>query len=136
MTSETLNLDLFSVVTKKEVKGNINRLFGNSNNSNSFRIENVVARCGCYLCQTRNLSVNKTYFNGPHQPDYVVDPDKAGVTLDAQAATEKIGDFPAALNVNDKPSLVLDSLSALNSPLIDSLLINAKWGDIDPDSGE
>ena len=87
------------------------------------------------LCRAQGLIREKTNINGPTRPDYYINPDKAGITLDEQAAPGRIGDFPAALNVNDNASLVLDSLSALNSPLIASLLVNAKWGDIDPDSG-
>ena len=93
------------------------------------------SRCGCNLCQANSLIDNKAGINGPYQPDYAINPSQAGVTLDEQSNPGRIADWPAALNVNDSPSLVLDSLSALNSPLIASLLVNAKWGSIDPDSG-
>ena len=90
-------------------------------------------RCGCFLCQSNNFL--KTGPNSPDIPDYIFDGDKAGVSLSDQYNGMKIGDTNAAFNLDGQSSLVLDSLAALNSPLISSLLLNAKWGAIDPDSG-
>ena len=90
-------------------------------------------RCGCFLCQSSNAL--KTGPNTPDIPDYFVDTDRAGVSLSDQHNGMKIGDTNAAFNLDGQSSLVLDSLAALNSPLISSLLLNAKWGAIDPDSG-
>ena len=139
MSITSLNKDLFSAVSEKKEQATLNRLFGKILASSSFQTENSVARCGCYLCQARSLITSESSIYGPVQVDYYVNPEKTGITLDQQhdnlGLSSSISSSPAALNLNDSSTLVLDSLSELNSPLIASLLVNAKWGDIDPDSG-
>ena len=126
MSTKSLYSDLFSAVTKKEVKVNINRLFGNSNGLNVFQLENAATRCGCYLCQARNL-------NGETDtpvPAWV--PPVANTKDDQARGTSGISPYFAGLN----SLTTLDSLETLESPYIDGLMWGAKWGDIDPDSNQ
>ena len=124
MPVTSLNQGLFSAVSEKKEKIILNRLFGKHLTSSNFQVENSVARCGCYLCQARNLN-GETDTPGPTWVHPV-----ANTSNILFRGASGILQYFAGLN----QQATLDSLGAVNSPYIDGLMWGAKWGDLDPDS--
>ena len=123
MPAKHLNKDLFCAVPQDKEKIILNRLFGKILASRDFQIENAVARCGCYLCQARNLTGES---DAPIIPGRGLNDQDNKITNRGSGPSQYLGGLGNATT--------LDSLSAINSPYIDGLLLGGKWGDFDPDN--
>ena len=96
----------------------------------------VAARCGCLYCRASGVLGG---VNGREKEasDYVINPDRIGVPLGVPTGA-KTDQFPAAYNIHDEGEakiyeILFDPFYDMNSPLINGLLLNAKWGEADPD---
>ena len=95
----------------------------------------VAARCGCLYCCASGVLGG---VNGREEEAsvYGVNSDPVGVPLEISRGA-KTDLFPAAYNIQDGSidpyEILFDPLYDMDSPLINGILLNAKWGNVDPD---
>ena len=89
----------------------------------------TVGRCGCLYCRASGVLGG---VNGREKEasDYVVNPDRVDVPLGSPAGA-RTDLFPAAYNLDslsEPENTLFDPFLNMNSPLINGLMLNAKWG--------